>query len=103
MNNFLITLSEIAEVLCYDGDKAESRARKWLYKHGLKQFTTGKYVREQFEELLKEREKKCLQSENEGSFTTSEGRFVWETKRLKSPSALLDFANQAMQKNMSVA
>lgn len=103
MSEFLITLPEIAQVLKYTGDRAELHARKWLYKHGLKQFTTGRYVREQFEELLKERKKKCLQSENAGSFTTSEGQFVWETRQSKSQKGLLDFANQAMQKNMSVA
>ena len=100
---YLITLPEAAKVLRYEGDKAELNARKWLYKHGLKQFATGKYVREQFEALLNERGKGCLTYGKGESFTTSGERYVWETKQSKSKKGLLDFANQVMQKNMSAA
>ena len=97
----IITLQEAAKVLRYEGDKAEVNARKWLYKHGLKQFATGKYVREQFEELLEERGNRCLTYEREGSTTTSGGRCVWGRKPSLSKSNLRDLINSQIQKSMS--
>ena len=99
----IITLHEVADILRYEGDGAEKKARKWLYKYGLKQFATGKYIREQFEELLEERGKRCLTSENVAKCTTSGERYEWGTRRLKSQKGLLDFAKQAMQKNTLAA
>jgi hypothetical protein len=98
----IITLHEVADILRYEGDGAEKKARKWLYKYGLKQFATGKNIREQFEELLEERGKRCLISENGGSATMSGGRCVWAKKPLSSKNSLLDLTNLKMRESMSV-
>ena len=100
---YLITLPEAAKVLRYEGDKAEINARKWLYKHGLKQFATGKYVREQFEEVLSKRGNRCLTSEKEGNTIMSEGRCVWGRKPSLSKSNLRDLINLQKQENMSLS
>lgn len=97
----IITLHEVADILRYEGDGAEKKARKWLYKYGLKQFATGKYIREQFEELLEERGRRCLTSENGGSATMSGGRCVWEKKPTLSKNKVRDLISLRMQENMS--
>ena len=97
----IITLPEVAHILRYEGEGAEKKARKWLYKYGLKQFATGKYVREQFEELLQERGKRCLTSENGDKSTTSEGRCVWVKKPTLSKNKVRDLINLRMQESMS--
>lgn len=97
----IITLHEVADILRYEGEGAEKKARKWLYKYGLKQFATGKYVREQFEEVLQKRGRRCLTYESEGKSTMSEGRCVWEKKPTLSKSKVRDLINLRMQENMS--
>ena len=97
----IITLHEVADILRYEGEGAETKARRWLYKYGLKQFATGKYVREQFEEVLQERGKRCLTYESEGKSTTSGGRCVWVKKPILSKNKVRDLINLRMQENMS--
>lgn len=52
MTDYLITLDEIMEIL---RENEKLKARKWLYRHGLSQFSRGKYVREQFESIIEKR------------------------------------------------
>ena len=97
MTDYLITLDEIMEILRED---QKLKARKWLYRHGLSQFSRGKYVREQVEQVLNERGEKCLTLENEGNSTTSGERCVWAKKPLMSKSNLRDLISSKMQESM---
>ena len=100
MTDYLITLDEIMEILRED---EKLKARKWLYRHGLSQFSRGKYVREQVEHVLNEREEKCLTSENEGSSITSGVRSVWGKKPLMSKNNLRALISAKMQESMQAS
>jgi hypothetical protein len=97
MTNYLITLDEVMEIL---REQHKIKARKWLYNHGLHQFSRGKYVREQFEQLLNKRGEECLTSGKEDKSTTSGARCVWAKRPLMSKSNLRDLINSKMQENM---
>ena len=97
MTDYLITLDEIMEIL---RENKKLNARKWLYRHGLNQFSRGKYVREQFEQVLNERGEKCLTLENEAKSITSGERCVWEKKPLMSKSNLRGLISSKMQESM---
>ena len=100
MTDYLITLDEIMEILRED---EKLKARKWLYRHGLSQFSRGKYIREQFESVLEKRGEKCLQQENEGSSTTSGERSVWEKRPTMLKNNLRDLINSKMQESMQAS
>lgn len=100
MTDFLITLPEVAQALRYEGDRAKINARKWLYKHGLKQFATGKYVREQVENILEEKGKKCYITDNAAKRGTSAAVFAWENAPSKSQKDLLGLISLKMQESM---
>ena len=97
MTNYLITLDEIMEIL---RENEKLKARKWLYRHGLSQFSRGKYVREQFEQVLNERGEKCLQLESGESSITSGERCVWGKKPLMSKNNLRGLISSKMQESM---
>ena len=100
MTDYLITLDEIMQILKED---EKLKARKWLYRHGLSQFSRGKYVREQFEHVINERGEKCLVSENEGKSITSGGRSVWEKRPLMSKNNLRALISSKMQESMQAS
>ena len=97
MTDYLITLDEIMEILRED---KKLNARKWLYRHGLNQFSRGKHVREQFEQVLNERGEKCLTSENEDKSITSGERCVWVKRPLMSKNNLRGLISSKMQESM---
>jgi hypothetical protein len=97
MTDYLITLDEIMEILRED---EKLKARKWLYRHGLSQFSRGKYVREQFESIIEKRGEKCLTLENEDKSITSGERCVWAKKPLMSKSNLRGLISSKMQESM---
>ena len=97
MTDYLITLDEIMEILRED---KKQNVRKWLCRHGLNQFSRGKYVREQFEQVLSERGEKCLTSENEGKSITSGERCVWVKRPLMSKNTLRGLVSSVKQEIM---
>ena len=103
MNNILITLSEVADALGYEGRTAKRNAGAWLAKHKIENFghRRGVYLRDSFWGAFYKEQDKCLQQERLASIITSEAQSASVRYHTKSPSDLLALLNGKMQESIA--
>ena len=103
MNNILITLSEVADVLGYEGRTAKRNASAWLKRHNIENFgqRRGIYLRDSFWGAFYKEKDRCLQQEKLASIITSEEQSVSVRYHTKSPNDLLALLNGKMRESIA--